>query len=686
MSISNLERKIRFSDCTMEEYRTLESTYRHQMLPILLENKDFLSILESKGDGSQYVKPKAEIEREATIFAESGDEYIRKFGDAVLNFLAEGGKDITEVLLTIDGLLIVGGVTLTTTFTLIIAVILYAVTVMPAEILKTALQNQYDRIGYRLYGSNATEKAKAYDRITNEICARKGVHDIHKLAKMVPVSESMNDFIGLANQGVLEHQSDINPELKAYCSILESVNNRLGNVEDGKTNYMAMEAKLAWIGELAPSDYTYQSSTGIPTMESVVSSEDNGLDLFATFENIVGQDMLSGDGLLHGVICIVTDTCDKTSVLQFLNCYKNTAKYEFTHESFKDVPLLATTGAVLEFVQKRCGDNQEMLENLQHLDQLFAEVMDSAYEEVKEEATAGGPAVCAPSTAETGFCPNQRGIGELTPFPVASRRVGTVLSDIWDADSDEEINEAMLQFARVSSIINENYYVEESDDGSVLIMETDISDPVLENPAINAVATAVGAYAGYKTVEHLNNNKKSESGGSKTGKMARRAESKANQAFAKSATKDKTEGVGQAVKRTVDPMEKFFNQQIEKVKQADANERRNIILKGGWAYPKILRWIKRGIGLGAMSAVGTVFTPAAILAGIAFIAYIATDKYLDTNERQKILKELEDEIQIVNEKIEDSRGDDNKQKKYELMRIRNQLNRTYDKVKLNLKY
>ena len=39
-----------------------------------------------------------------------------------------------------------------------------------------------------------------------------------------------------------------------------------------------------------------------------------------------------------------------------------------------------------------------------------------------------------------------------------------------------------------------------------------------------------------------------------------------------------------------------------------------------------------------------------------------------------------------NEKIDDSRGDDNKQKKYELMRIRNQLQRTSDKIRHNLKY
>ena len=657
MSISNLERRIRFSDCTLEEYRILESNYRQKMLPALLENKDFLSILESNGSGSQYIKPKAQIEREATLFAESGDHYLEQFGKAVLKFLVEGGKDITEVLLAVDGIIIVGGATLTTAFTLIIAVILYAVTVMPAVALRTALNNQYRRLWRQIDSATADEKIVAYDRLCDQLCREKeGIRDIHKLAEMISVSESISTFASLANQGVLEHQFDLNPEIKTYCTILESINSRKDvlsksteeNIEDIISDYNIMESKLIMMGDIAPSDYTYQTANGIPTLESVVTSEDNGLDLFATFESIVGQDMLSGDGLLHGVICIVTDACDKTSVLQFLNCYKATAKYEFTHESYKDVPLLATTGAVLEFVEERCKGNRELLENLQDLNQILAEVMDSAYTEVKEEAAAGGPAPCTTSTSEVGFCPNQRGIGELTPFPVASRKVASVLGDVMDAETDEEIAEAALQFARVSSIINENYYAEESDDGSVLIMEAN--------------------------------------GGGAVGKAARHAEGKANQAFAKAATKDKTEGVRQAVKRAVDPMEKFFTQQLEKIKQADANERRNLILKGGWAYPKILRWIKRGIGIGALSAVGTVFTPAAMVAGLVLIGYIATDKYLDKNERQKILKELEDEIQIVNEKIDDSRGDDNKQKKYELMRIRNQLNRTYDKVKLNLKY
>lgn len=268
MSISNLERKIRFSDCTVEEYRILESNYRQKMLPILLENTDFISILETKGDGSQYIKPKAEIEREATAFANSSDHYLATFGKAILKFLAEGAKDITDVLIAIDGIIVVGGATLSTAITLMIAIILYAFTVMPFMLFREALWKQEDRI-WRYLQSTDKNINKYEFTVANLRCcdtdsngnSEPGVpkiKDIHKFANMIPVSESMVEFIGLSNQGVLEHQANINPELKAYCSILESIYNRLGN-RDEISDYSIMEAKLSMLGELSPEDYTYQS-------------------------------------------------------------------------------------------------------------------------------------------------------------------------------------------------------------------------------------------------------------------------------------------------------------------------------------------------------------------------------------------------------------------------------------------
>ena len=122
---------------------------------------------------------------------------------------------------------------------------------------------------------------------------------------------------------------------------------------------------------------------------------------------------------------------------------------------------------------------------------------------------------------------------------------------------------------------------------------------------------------------------------------------------------------------------------VEKAKKADAEERRNIIIKGG-VLPKVTRWLKRAIPISIGLAAGTVIPITAVMSAIAFIGWVCTDKELDQRERTKILRELEDEIEIVNEKIEDARGESNKQKKYELMRIRNKLNRTKDSIALNL--
>ena len=41
---------------------------------------------------------------------------------------------------------------------------------------------------------------------------------------------------------------------------------------------------------------------------------------------------------------------------------------------------------------------------------------------------------------------------------------------------------------------------------------------------------------------------------------------------------------------------------------------------------------------------------------------------------------------MVEEKIEDSRGDEDKSKKYELMRIRAKLKKDIDRIQLGLKY
>lgn len=234
-----------------------------------------------------------------------------------------------------------------------------------------------------------------------------------------------------------------------------------------------------------------------------------------------------------------------------------------------------------------------------------------------------------------GFNPNPYNFYDLCPVDVMGRNTTRGLIQLDDAVSDEQITEALLYMGRLNVAMENQYYVTES---------------------------------------------------STLARKARELSRNANKKEAKMIKKQGTlKQVAKAGKEAITPMEKFINSSIEKVKEADKNERRNIIIKGGMV-PKVWRWLKRGIALTIGGTAGVIFTPAAIATAIAFIGWVASDKYLDARERSKLLKELEDELQIVNEKIDDSRGDENKQKKYELMRIRNELKRTQDKIRLGLRY
>lgn len=256
----------------------------------------------------------------------------------------------------------------------------------------------------------------------------------------------------------------------------------------------------------------------------------------------------------------------------------------------------------------------------------------------------------AMATVESGFCPNQRNMNELTPMDLSTRinsypmypadagerSVTKLIVDIYNADTFESLTECAIKLSK-------------------MFMES------------NDIYTVVGESLVYE------------------GAMTREASRKIRQASrtgirkAHRAIKDTETNVSKAI----DPMEKFVISTKEKMRKADSAQRRNIILMGG-IMPKVMRWLKRAIPISAGLVAGQAIPVTAVISVIAFIGWFATDKYLDARERNRIMKELEDEIEIVNEKIEDARGDANKQKKYELMRIRNKLNRTRDKIRYHL--
>ena len=85
--------------------------------------------------------------------------------------------------------------------------------------------------------------------------------------------------------------------------------------------------------------------------------------------------------------------------------------------------------------------------------------------------------------------------------------------------------------------------------------------------------------------------------------------------------------------------------------------------------------IRRAISLGVSFAI----SPA--LAAINFITHYAISKRCKEQERKRILLELNRELEIVEEKIKDADSNGDKDKKYNLMRIRQKLQIDRDRIK-----
>lgn len=647
MAISNLERRIRFSnEYSVQEYRDISQEYRNKVFPMLLENIQFRSILESTGDGSEFIWPKAKLEKEAKRLIDTKIVYYVNLGTTVITFLMEiNVYNLSQILTAIKSLLTIRGEYFNDVFNFLIGVIFYAITEISSADLTRVFRlyedQLYDEFSNEIYNKSSA-KIKLFRRLVSDIAYHEhrdgGIPSIHQFAKLIAISGAVNDFI--ANY----QHPDSNYEVDSFddcCSILTAIDSRLSS--KNSDDFTKMDMKLFTLGEIAPEDRTYNPNSN-SLMESVelLADRDNDYTPIVILESILDKPMLSTRGLFHGIISIITEQYNPEIYKKFFDCYQNTARYEFTHESYKDFPLGKATSAILEYAKGRCKGNKILLENIETLENAFDSANELVYDEVKEEAEAGGAPCCSPSMSECGFNPDPFSLGSLTPFDVANRQVGSTLYDIVRAEDDDQLTEAFLDMGRLETIINESYSVEGNAKDGYWIMEN-------------------------------------------AGSLARRVGDKANQKFSKIATKDKTSGIKAAIKRAIDPMEKFIEQKWDEFKEKDAAERREIILKGG-VGPKVMRWIKRGIKLLIGGMVGTIIPPVAIISGIVFIGRICTDKYLDGKERAKILRELEDEIMICNEKIEDSRGDDDKQKKYELMRIRNQLQRTSEKIRLGLRY
>ena len=184
----------------------------------------------------------------------------------------------------------------------------------------------------------------------------------------------------------------------------------------------------------------------------------------------------------------------------------------------------------------------------------------------------------------------------------------------------------------------------------------------------------------------------------KVGNVNRKIGVKAT-AASKDATRAKT-----AIKKSIEPLANLISNTVNKIQEADKKSRTEAIITGGMKG-KLATLIRRailslgafaggagavgGAAVGAMVVKGVVgafsSVTAPVIIAISILAGVAIDKKLDKKHRQAILNDLELELKMVKEKIEDARGEGNREAKYELMRIENKLTKEVERIKFGLK-
>ena len=136
-----------------------------------------------------------------------------------------------------------------------------------------------------------------------------------------------------------------------------------------------------------------------------------------------------------------------------------------------------------------------------------------------------------------------------------------------------------------------------------------------------------------------------------------------------------TAAIGKAAKSVEDQV----NNTIDKIKATDNSERREKLIKGGLRV-KIKRLIRVGIVTGAAGAIGNWW-----YALVALVGQLLIDKGIDEMTKRELVDDVEDNLKLLDEKIEDAKSDSNKEAKYKLMRQRNALEKERNRLRYNLR-
>ena len=146
--------------------------------------------------------------------------------------------------------------------------------------------------------------------------------------------------------------------------------------------------------------------------------------------------------------------------------------------------------------------------------------------------------------------------------------------------------------------------------------------------------------------------------------------------------------LGKNIKRIDDKASDIANRKLDDIINTGRDLKRDKLLQGR-PQIKLGKFIRQSI-LALAGATGTaaLFGPAvaAVIVAIGLLCRADLMKRTEKREKQRILLDLETDLKITREKIEDAKAENDRKKKYQLMRIEATLEKEITRIKYGLRY
>lgn len=131
-----------------------------------------------------------------------------------------------------------------------------------------------------------------------------------------------------------------------------------------------------------------------------------------------------------------------------------------------------------------------------------------------------------------------------------------------------------------------------------------------------------------------------------------------------------------AYKQKEDVVDSQLTKMLRSAKKAFVGDTKKAVIEGK-------EWTAIGLLKEALRT-AAIFSFGPIKGMILFVVQRTLRKNSTRAERKKVMMELEEELEIINEKIEDAKGDGNRQAKYAMMRTRAELQNALKRIKFGI--